>query len=94
VQVADPNSSGTAYIARDGHSADGRGEGVRLPEARLHRNINQYTKSGAAPAKATSLGENIDRHHLQHDMVMFIVTDGAPIKIVAPCEGTVTRSAR
>ena len=54
---------------------------------RLHRNINQYTKSGAAPAKATSLGETLIGITFQHDMVTFIV-DGAPIKVVAPCEGT------
>ena len=30
----------------------------------LHKNVNQYTKSGAAPAKAASLGETTDRHRL------------------------------
>jgi ABC-type Fe3+ transport system substrate-binding protein len=54
---------------------------------KLHRNVNQYTKSCAAPAKATSLGETLVGITFQHDMVTFIV-DGAPIKVVAPCEGT------
>ncbi|MFL5127499.1 MAG: extracellular solute-binding protein, partial [Microvirga sp.] len=54
---------------------------------RLHRNVNQYTKSGAAPVKATALGETAVGLAFMHDMVTMIV-DGAPVKTVAPCEGT------
>ena len=54
----------------------------------LHKNINQYTKSGAAPAKAASLGETADRHHLPARHRRDGGRQGAPIKIVAPCEGT------
>jgi iron(III) transport system substrate-binding protein len=53
----------------------------------LHKNINQYTKSGAAPAKATSLGETTVGIAFLHDHVTMIV-GGAPMKAVAPCEGT------
>ena len=53
----------------------------------LHRNVNQYTKSGAAPVKATALGETGVGLAFMHDMVTMIV-DGAPVKTVAPCEGT------
>ena len=53
----------------------------------LHRNVNQYTKSGAAPVKATALGETAVGLAFMHDMVTMIV-DGAPVKTVAPCEGT------
>src|SRR3954470_4573928 len=70
-------------LARPAH---GRGQGVRVPE-KLHRNVNQYTKSGAAPVKATALGETAVGLAFMHDMVTMIV-DGAPVKTVAPCEGT------
>ena len=54
---------------------------------RLHRNINQYTKSGAAPAKAAASGETLIGITFMHDLVTFAV-QGAPLKVVAPCEGT------
>ena len=54
---------------------------------KLHKNINQYTKSGAAPAKAASLGETLIGITFMHDLVTMAV-DGGPIKVVAPCEGT------
>ena len=54
---------------------------------KLHLNINQYTKSGAAPAKAASLGELLIGITFQHDAVVMAV-QGAPVKIVSPCEGT------
>ena len=53
----------------------------------LHRNVNQYTKSGAAPVKAVALGETGIALAFMHDMVTMIV-DGAPVKTLAPCEGT------
>jgi iron(III) transport system substrate-binding protein len=87
VQVADPNSSGTSYtLLATMLQLMGEEKGFDYLK-KLHRNINQYTKSGAAPAKATSLGETLIGITFQHDMVTFIV-DGAPIKVVAPCEGT------
>jgi iron(III) transport system substrate-binding protein len=87
VQVADPNSSGTSYTMLATLVQLMGEEGAFDYLKKLHRNINQYTKSGAAPAKATSLGETLIGITFQHDMVTFIV-DGAPIKVVSPCEGT------
>ena len=87
VQVADPNSSGTAYtMLATIVQLMGEDAGFDYLKA-LHENVNQYTKSGAAPAKATSQGETLIGITFQHDMVTFIV-DGAPIKVVSPCEGT------
>jgi iron(III) transport system substrate-binding protein len=87
VQVADPNSSGTSYtLLATVIQLMGEDKGFDYLK-KLHKNVNQYTKSGAAPAKATSLGETLVGITFQHDMVTFIV-DGAPIKVVAPCEGT------
>jgi iron(III) transport system substrate-binding protein len=53
----------------------------------LHRNVNQYTKSGIAPVKSTASGENGVGIAFLHDMVTMRV-QGAPIQTVAPCEGT------
>jgi iron(III) transport system substrate-binding protein len=87
VQVADPNSSGTSYtMLATVVQLMGEDKGFDYLK-KLHKNINQYTKSGAAPAKATSLGETLIGITFLHDMVTFIV-DNAPIKAVAPCEGT------
>ncbi len=87
VQVADPNSSGTSYtMLATMVQLMGEDKGFDYLK-KMHKNVNQYTKSGAAPAKATSLGETTVGITFLHDMVTFIV-QGAPIKAVSPCEGT------
>ena len=87
VQMADPNSAGTAYTAL-ATLVQLLGEDPAFDYLKkLHRNVNQYTKSGAAPAKALSLGETAVGINFQHDLVPFIL-QGAPMKIVSPCEGT------
>jgi iron(III) transport system substrate-binding protein len=53
----------------------------------LHKNINQYTKSGAAPARAAATGESLVGITFMHDGVVQAV-NGADVTIVAPCEGT------
>ena len=87
VQVADPNSSGTAYtMLATMVQIMGEDKGFAYLKA-LHKNVNQYTKSGAAPARATALGETTVGITFLHDLVTMVV-DGAPVKTVAPCEGT------
>jgi iron(III) transport system substrate-binding protein len=87
VQVADPNSSGTAYtLLATVVQLMGEDKGFEYLKA-LHKNVSQYTKSGAAPAKAASLGETAVGIVFIHDAVVFAV-QGDPIKPVAPCEGT------
>src|SRR5947208_7399993 len=87
VQVADPNSSGTSWTML-ATIVQLMGEDKGFDYLRkLHRNINQYTKSGAAPAKATAQGETLIGIAFQHDLVTMAV-EGAPVKVVAPCEGT------
>jgi iron(III) transport system substrate-binding protein len=54
---------------------------------KLHKNVNQYTKSGAAPAQAMSQGETLVGITFLHDIVTWVV-QGRPVKAVAPCEGT------
>lgn len=87
VQVADPNSSGTAYtLLATVVQLMGEDKGFDYLKA-LHKNVSQYTKSGAAPAKAASLGETAVGIVFIHDALTYAV-QGDPIKAVAPCEGT------
>jgi len=87
VQIADPNSSGTAYVMLATMvQLMGEDKGFAYLKA-LHRNVNQYTKSGIAPVKSTASGENGVGIAFLHDMVTMRV-QGAPIQTVAPCEGT------
>ncbi len=87
VQVADPNSSGTSYtMLATIVQLMGEDKGFEYLKA-LHKNVNQYTKSGAAPAKATALGETTVGITFLHDLVTMVV-DKAPIQTVPPCEGT------
>ena len=88
VQVADPNSSGTAYtLLATLVQLMGEDKGFAYLKA-LHENINQYTKSGAAPARAAGLGETTVGIAFLHDVLIPLVVDKAPVKLVAPCEGT------
>lgn len=87
VQVSDPSSSGTAYVML-ASLVQLMGEDRAFDYMkRLHLNVNQYTKSGAAPVKALGLGETGVAIAFMHDMVTQIV-QGARVKTIAPCEGT------
>ncbi len=87
VQMANPNSSGTAYTTLATivqlFGEDGGFDFMK----KLHANINQYTKSGSAPIKAAARGETTIGIVFMHDAVKQAVS-GFPIKVVAPCEGT------
>jgi iron(III) transport system substrate-binding protein len=87
VQVANPNSSGTSYtLLATLVQIMGEDKAFDYLKAQ-HRNINQYTKSGAAPARAAATGESMIGITFLHDAVTHAVA-GAPLKVVAPCEGT------
>ena len=87
VQVADPNSSGTSYtMLATMVQMFGEKDAFEYLK-KLHRNVNQYTKSGSAPIKAAAQGETTIGIVFMHDAVTMAVR-GAPIKVVAPCEGT------
>ena len=87
VQMANPNSSGTAYTTLATIvQLFGEDEGFEFMKG-LHANINNYTKSGSAPIKAAARGENTIGIVFMHDAVKQAVA-GFPIKVVAPCEGT------
>ena len=60
----------------------------------LHKNVNQYTKSGAAPAKAAGLGETTVGIAFLHDMVTMVVDKRADQGRSRPAKAPATRSAR
>lgn len=87
VQMANPNSSGTAYTTlATMMQLFGEDEGFEFMKG-LHANINQYTKSGSAPIKAAGRGETTVGIVFMHDAVAQAVA-GFPVTVVAPCEGT------
>ena len=87
IQVANPNSSGTAYTELATLvQIFGEDPAFKLLSD-IHANVNQYTKSGVAPGKAASRGETTIAIGFMHDMVAEAKA-GFPIKIVSPCEGT------
>ena len=87
VQIASPHSSGTSYTTLATMvQLFGEKEGFEFLQ-KLHKNINQYTKSGSAPIKAAARGETTIGITFLHDVVTQVVK-GMPIKAVAPCEGT------
>ena len=87
IQMANPNSSGTAYTTLATMvQLFGEDGGFQFMKD-LHKNINQYTKSGSAPIKAAGLGENTIGIVFMHDAVAQAAS-GFPIVTVAPCEGT------
>ena len=87
IQVANPNSSGTSYtMLATFVQLMGEDKAFEFMKA-MHKNVNQYTKSGAAPARAAATGESLVGITFQHDAVVQAV-GGAPVNIVSPCEGT------
>ncbi|MBL8573924.1 MAG: ABC transporter substrate-binding protein [Hyphomicrobiaceae bacterium] len=87
IQIANPNSSGTAYTAM-ATLVQLLGENPAFDYLKqLHVNVSQYTKSGAAPAVAAGRGETAVGIVFLHDGVTQAI-NGFPVKVVAPCEGT------
>lgn len=87
IQIANPNSSGTAYTAL-ATLVQLMGEDKAFDyQAKLNANISQYTKSGSAPVKAAGRGETTVGIVFMHDAVAQAVS-GFPIATAAPCEGT------
>jgi iron(III) transport system substrate-binding protein len=93
VQVSDPNSSGTAYVFL-ASLVQLMGEDKAFDYMKsLHKNVNQYTKSGAAPVKAVALGETGIAIAFMHDMVTMIA-EGLLSKPSPPVRAQATRQGR
>ncbi len=87
IQMANPNSSGTAYTAL-ATLVQIMGEDKAYDYLKkLNANVSQYTKSGSAPVKAAGRGETAVGIVFMHDAVA-VAVEGFPVKSVAPCEGT------
>ena len=87
VQMANPNASGTAYTAiATLVQVMGEEEGFKYLKA-LHKNINNYPRSGVGPIKAAARGETLASISFIHDVITEAQA-GFPVKAVAPCEGT------
>ncbi|MFO1281694.1 MAG: ABC transporter substrate-binding protein [Burkholderiales bacterium] len=87
VQMANPNASGTAYTAIATIVQVMGEEAAFVYLKALHRNINQYPRSGVAPIKAAARGETVASVSFIHDVVTEAQA-GFPVKGAAPCEGT------
>ena len=87
LQMANPNASGTAYTAiATLVQVMGEDEAFRYLKA-LHRNVNNYPRSGVGPIKAAARGETLASVSFIHDVVTEAQA-GFPVKAAAPCEGT------
>lgn len=87
IQIANPNSSGTAYNTLATLVQIMGEDDAFAYLKKLNASISQYTKSGSAPVKAAARGETTVGIVFMHDAVAMEV-EGFPIKPVAPCEGT------
>ncbi len=87
IQMADPNSSGTAYTML-ATITQLMGEDAAFDYLKkLHANIDHYTTSGAAPVQSVARGEIAVGIAFQHDLIS-AATKGGKINVVSPCEGT------
>jgi len=87
VQMANPNASGTAYTAiATIVQVFGEDDAFKYLKA-LHRNINNYPRSGVGPIKAVARGETLASVSFIHDVVTEAQA-GFPVRSAAPCEGT------
>lgn len=87
VQMSNPQTSGTSYTAL-ATFVQIMGEDTAFDYLkRLHRHVNQYPRSGAAPMRNTATGETL----ISITWMFAAVAEaqaGFPVTAVAPCEGT------
>jgi iron(III) transport system substrate-binding protein len=87
VQIANPNASGTAYSTIATFvQIFGEDKAFELLKG-MHRNTNNYPRTGAGAIRAAGRGETTIAVTFLHDGVTEIAS-GFPVKVVAPCEGT------
>jgi len=87
IQLASPQSSGTAYTTLATIVQLWGEEQAFKYLAQLHKNIGQYTKSGSAPGKSAARGECMIGIGFLHDHALQKV-NGFPLELVVPAEGT------
>ena len=87
VQIADPQSSGTAYTALATFTQLWGESSAFHYLKEIDKNISQYTKSGFAPARNVARGEATVGIGFLHDYALE-KENGAPIELIVPCEGS------
>jgi iron(III) transport system substrate-binding protein len=87
IQVANPNSSGTAYVIIATLVQLWGEEKAFQYMKQLHPNINAYARSGTGPIKAVARGETGVSLSFVHDAVTE-KNAGFPVGYNTPCEGT------
>lgn len=87
IQIADPQSSGTAYTAIATFVQLWGEDKAFEYFGKLHKNISQYTKSGITPARNTARGETTIGIGFLHDYAVE-KKNGANIEMTAPSDGT------
>jgi iron(III) transport system substrate-binding protein len=87
IQVANPNSSGTAYvIIATLVQLMGEDKAFEFMKA-MHQNVNAYARSGTGPIKAVARGETSVSLSFVHDAATE-ANAGFPVGYATPCEGT------
>ena len=87
IQMANPQSSGTAYVMI-ATMVQLMGEEPAFEYLRnLHRNVNSYPRSGTGPIKSVARGETGVSISFVHDAVTERL-GGFPVGNAIPCEGT------
>lgn len=87
IQAPNPNTSGTAYV-QVATLVQLMGEEKAFAYLKaLHKNISQYTRSGAGPVKNAARGENLIGVAFAHEAAVEFA-NGFPVVANSPCEGT------
>ncbi|MDX1304394.1 ABC transporter substrate-binding protein [Photobacterium sp.] len=87
IQIADPQSSGTAYTALATFIQLWDEDKAFNYFKELDKNISQYTKSGVTPSRNSARGEIAIGIGFLHDYSLE-QSKGAPLELISPCEGT------
>lgn len=87
IQIANPNASGTAYVALATLVQLFGEDGAFRYLRELNKNVSQYTATGVGPGEAASRGETSIAIEFLHDLVKQRVA-GFDIATLTPCEGT------
>jgi iron(III) transport system substrate-binding protein len=86
IMLGNPNSSGTAYLMLATLvQVFGEDEAFKYMQE-VHKNVNQYARSGIGPMTAITRGETALGSTVLHGVINEIVR-GFPVEPVLPCEG-------
>ncbi|MFG1951843.1 ABC transporter substrate-binding protein [Micromonospora sp. NPDC048830] len=90
IGIAHPSTSGTSYTALWTQVQLAGGDETKALEymRKLHPNVLQYTKSGAAPAQMVARGEVAVGVIFSHDCVATMEAGFPDLKVSFPAEGT------